>query len=170
MSEPTRRERAATAGWRGPSVARVTYGLIVVLSVLAVWTADDDPDGVHVLISVAATGTVFWMAHVYAEVIAQRIRNGRVSTPGEVREILRHEWPLVEVAVLPLLIIGVGALGAYPVDTAVDVAFYVTMAELVLVGYYSAWRSGARGLALVLLGGISFGFGIAIVLLKTLIH
>ncbi len=169
-SEPSSRGRRLTAAWRGPSVARATYGLIVAMSILAVWSVEHDPQASEVLESLVGTAVIFWIAHVYAAITEEMMRSRRRPTPTELRVLIAHEWPIVEVAVLPALVMGLAVAGALKTETAITVALYLCLAELAAAGFVSAWRTGSRGLAFLMLGGVSVVLGIAIVILKTLTH
>jgi hypothetical protein len=159
-----------TGAWRGPGVARATYGLIVVMSILAVWSDERHPDASSVLESLIGTALIFWLAHIYAEVTEAAVLRRRRGTRAELLAIVEHEWPLVEVAILPAVVVTLSALGALGAGTAISVALYVCLLELAATGALAAWRTGARGAALALRGTASFGLGVAIIILKTLVH
>jgi hypothetical protein len=169
---PTARPRrsALIGAWRGPSVARAVYGLIVAMSVLAVWSVEHDPDGKEVLETLVATAIIFWLAHTYSAIAEATITAHRRLTRDEVRDVIAHEWPLVEVAILPAIVVALGVAGVFGIHTAIDIALYVCLAELAVTGVATAWATGARGWRLVALGGLSVAFGLAIVGAKTLLH
>jgi energy-converting hydrogenase Eha subunit H len=151
-------------------VARAIYGLIVAMSILAVWSVEHDPQAGEVLESLAGTAVIFWLAHVYAAVTEEMLHSQRRPTRAELRTLVAHEWPLVEVAILPALVIGLAVVGAVNTKTAINVALYLCLAELAATGFVSAWRTGTRGWAFIAFGGVSVLLGMAIVLLKTLTH
>lgn len=167
-------DKAATAalilGWRGEgrgiASARATYGLILVMSVLAIWTSEDHPHAKEVLISVAATSIVFWFAHVYSEIIALRIREGRDLHAGERRQVALHELPLLEVAVPSMLMIALSMCGVLSVIKAIDISLWASLIGLGVLGGYSAHSAGTRGWRLGLATATSLALGVAIVLLK----
>ena len=68
---------------------------------------------------VLVTGVVFWLAHVYARVLARSISHHRMLNRFEVREALRHDWPLVEVTVPLVLILALGVLDIVPERAAI---------------------------------------------------
>ena len=91
----------ATDRWR-PRVVRTTgsvteaiYGLILATSVIAVSREYDSSNAGLVGVTVLVTGIVFWLAHVYARVLAGSIASHRRLDRSEVRDVLRHDWPLV---------------------------------------------------------------------------
>src|SRR5215213_7426762 len=96
------------------SVTEAIYGLILATSVIAVSREYDSSNAGLIGVTVFVTGLVFWLAHVYARVLAGSISRQRMLGRAEVRDVLRHDWPLVE-ATLPLLVIlGLGALDLVP--------------------------------------------------------
>jgi len=156
--------------WRGPNLSGAIYGLIVVTSVLAVWSVETKIDAWTVLASVVSTAFVFWAAHVYSELTAFRIRSGRRNSLTEVRAVVHHEWPVAEVAGLPVAALLLSVIGLWSVHTAVDVGLYGSLAELGLLGLYSAWRASETVPRMIFESVITLAFGLVIVGLKILIH
>ena len=167
-------ERPATKslslGWggeaRGIASARATYGLILVMSMLAIWTTEEHPEGVEVLVSIAATSTVFWIAHIYSEVIALRIREGRDLHSSERRQVALHELPLLEVAIPSMLMIVLSMCGVLSVIKAIDISLWASLGGLGLLGAYSAYSAGTRGWRLGLATATTLALGVVIVVLK----
>jgi hypothetical protein len=96
------------------SVTEAIYGLILATSVIAVSREYDSSNAGLLGVSVLVTGVVFWLAHVYARVLAGSISHHRMLNRSEVREALRHDWPLVEVTVPLVLILALGVLDVVP--------------------------------------------------------
>ena len=161
---------ALKLGWRGEArgiaSARATYGLILVMSLLAIWTTEEHPKGKEVLISIAATSIVFWFAHVYSEVIALRIREGRDLRGNERRQVALHELPVLEVAIPSMLMIVLSMCGVLSVIKAIDVSLWASLAGLGVLGGYSAYSAGTRGWRLGLATAASLVLGVVIVVLK----
>ncbi len=169
---PTAKPRrgALIGAWRGPSVARALYGLIVAMSVLVVWSADSDPDGTEVLETLVATSVIFWIAHTYAAVAEATIARHRRLDRDELKDVIAHEWPLVEVVILPSIVVALGVAGAFDIRTAINIALYVCVAEFAVTGVATVWATGARGWRFVVLSTVTVAFGVAIVAAKTLLH
>jgi hypothetical protein len=167
---------SAAERWR-PAVARTTgsvseaiYGLILATSVIAVSREYDSSHAGRVSVTVLVTGAVFWLAHVYARVLAGSITRRRMLNRSEVREALRHDWPLVEVTVPLVLILALGALDVVPDRAAILAATLVALVELAAAGAYAARRSGAGVRGTVVSAVIAVILGSAVVLLKALVH
>lgn len=165
-----------TVRWR-PRVVRTTgsvteaiYGLILATSVIAVSRGYDSSDAGVIALTVLVTGVVFWLAHVYARVLARSIAHHRMLNRAEVRAALRHDWPLVEVTLPLLLILALGVLGVLSDRAAVLAATLAALVELVAAGAYAAHTSGAGRRAQVGSGIIAVALGSAVVLLKALVH
>lgn len=164
-----RRWRPLVAGTSG-SVTEAIYGLILATSVIAVSTEYASSNAGLVGVTVLVTGVVFWLAHVYARVLAGSITHHRMLNRSEVREVLRHDWPLVEVTVPLVLILALGALDVVADKTAILAVTLAVLVELVAAGAYAARASGAGLLGTVASALIAGTLGGAVVLLKALVH
>ena len=167
---------SAADRWR-PRVARTTgsvteaiYGLILATSVIAVSREYDASNAGRIAVTVLVTGVVFWLAHVYARVLAGSISHHRFIDRSDVREALRHDWPLVEVTVPLVLILALGALDVVADETAILVATLAALVELGAAGAYAARKSGAGVGATVVSAVIALALGSAVVVLKALVH
>jgi hypothetical protein len=163
------RWRPLVVGTSG-SVTEAIYGLILATSVIAVSREYDSSNAGLIGVTVLVTGVVFWLAHVYARVLAGSITRHRMLNRSEVREVLRHDWPLVEATVPLVLILAMGVLDVVPDDAAILAAMLAALAELAAAGAYAARRSGAglRGTAVSAV--VAVALGSAVVLLKALVH
>jgi hypothetical protein len=154
----------------GGSVTEAIYGLILATSVIAVSREYDSSNAGLVGVTVLVTSVVFWLAHVYARVLATSMEHHRLASRTEVREVLRHDWPLVEVTVPLLIILALGVLDAVPDEAAILAAMLVALLELAIAGAYVA-RVGGAGLGGVVVSAfVAVALGSAVVLLKILVH
>ena len=167
---------SAGGRWR-PRVARTTgsvaeaiYGLILATSVIAVSREYDSSNAGSIGVAVLVTGVVFWLAHVYARVLAGSVTRGRRLSRSEVREAVRHDWPLVEVTLPLVVILALGAIGVVSDKTAILAATLAALVELAAAGTYAARASGAGLGGTVVSAVIAVTLGSALVLLKTLVH
>jgi hypothetical protein len=167
---------SAAGRWR-PFVARTTgsvteaiYGLILATSVIAVSREYDASNAGRIGVTVLVTGVVFWLAHVYARVLAGSVTQHRMLSRIEVREALRHDWPLVEVTVPLVLILALGALDVMSDRAAILAATLAALVELAAAGAYAARMSGAGLRGTVASAVVAVTLGSAVVLLKALVH
>jgi hypothetical protein len=152
------------------SVSEAIYGLILATSVIAVSREYDSSNAGLVAVTVLVTGVVFWLAHVYARVLATSMDHHRRLTRSELREVLRHDWPLVEVTVPLVLILALGALDVVADETSILLAMLAALVELAAAGAYAARVRGAGLSGVVLSAAIAVALGSAVVLLKVLVH
>jgi hypothetical protein len=152
------------------SVTEAIYGLILATSVIAVSAEYDSSNAGLVGVTVLVTGVVFWLAHVYARVLAGSITHHRMLNRSEVRSVLRHDWPLVEVTVPLVLILALGVLDVVGDKAAILAATLAALVELAIVGAYSARLSGAALRWTVVSAIVAVTLGSGVVLLKALVH
>jgi len=152
------------------SVTEAIYGLILATSVIAVSREYDASNAGRIGVTVLVTGLVFWLAHVYARVLAGAIAQRRMLNRSEVRDVFRHDWPLVEATAPLVIILALGALDVVPDRVAIVGATIVALVELAAAGAYAARLSGAGRWGTVLSAVIAVGLGSAVVLLKALVH
>ena len=112
------------------------------------------------------TGIVFWLAHVYARLVGERVSTGERVTWPEIRRVGRHEWPLVEAAILPCIVAAViHVLGGTDV-TAAWAALIAAVAGQVGWAVAATVRSGASTLVVIVSGVTNLVLGAVLVLLK----
>jgi hypothetical protein len=162
--------------WR-PRVLRTTgsvtegiYGLILAVSVIAVSQEYDATNAGTIAVTVLVTGVVFWLAHVYARILSRSMVADRWPTRAETREVLRHDWPLVEVTIPLVVLLLLGVVGLVADRLAVSLAVAAALAELAAAGAYAARTSGSGVTGAVLSAAIAVALGGAVVLLKVLVH
>jgi hypothetical protein len=170
MTATDRQRRRPHVARTSGSVTEAIYGLILATSVIAISREYDASNAGLIAATVLITGVVFWLAHVYARVLAGAITRQRRPQGAEVREAIRHDWPLVEVTVPLVLILALGAIGVLADRTAVLAAMLVALVELGAAGAYAARASGARLPGIVAAAAIAVLLGSAVVLLKALVH
>ncbi len=146
------------------------YGLIVVVSLLAVYDNDTGKTLVQIGLGILVTAWVFWLAHVYTEVVGQRRERGRRPTLREIREAAVEMWPLVSATLLPVAVLLLGAAGLLDRATAIDVATAVCLGELFLIGAALERDEGGTLRQSLVSGLVSLSFGIVVIALKALVH
>jgi hypothetical protein len=150
-------------------VAGAIYGLILATSVIAVSRQYTHNAGVTA-VTVVVTAGVFWLAHVYAGVLATELRLRHMPSWHDVRRIIDEQWPLVQSGILPTAVLLLGPLGVLSGDTAQDAAIGACLVELGATGLLVARAAGARGILVVVSGAISLSFGVVVIVLKVLVY
>jgi hypothetical protein len=150
-------------------VAGAIYGLILATSVIAVSREYTHNAGVTA-VTVVVTAGVFWLAHVYAGVLALELQVRHIPSWNEMRHIFEEQWPLVQSGILPTAILLLGPLGILDDDTAQTAAIAACLVELGALGLLVARAAGARGILVAISGLISLSFGVVVIALKILVH
>lgn len=138
--------------------AGAVYGSLLAASVLATAGAVGDFPRLQLILLLVVTGVVFWMAHVYAHVAGERILGSPIDL-REWRRVARHEWSIVEAAMLPALAVAISPLLGLDLQGTVWLALAVAIAQQVAWATLGAIRAGAstrlvvgEGVANLLLG------------------
>ena len=87
-------------------------------------------------------------AHLFASVLARVARQSAPPTRAELRHLTGHAAQYLVLAVVPLLVVVVGAAsGLYDPEDAVDLVCWLGLAYLVVLGGVGGWRArrGCRG-------------------------
>jgi hypothetical protein len=134
-----------------PDYTPAIYGSLLTTTIVAVqWRHDAATD--LIALSVVISVVVFWLTHVWAEIVNHRVHHD--VTRAEIAELASDEAPMLLAVLLPAAILACGRLVGSSVDTAVSLALIVSIGQLfvwgLIVGH--AARRGWR-----------FAFGVAAV-------
>jgi hypothetical protein len=158
MATPVAQRRARAAG--------AVYGQILATAVLAGLSEDEGVSSGELCAGVGVTAFVFWLAHVYAQALAERLGMDRGLRFSEVREVAHNEWPMVQVAVPTLLALALGWAGALSRDAAVSLGIGLGIFGLMAWGFVIARRSRMSPLGTVGAVALNGALGLVIVALK----
>ena len=151
--------------------ARAIYGTILVVAVITALSHDDTVTSAELTAGVLATTFVFWMAHVYAEVLGSRLEGGSGSpTLGGIAVAARGEWQLVEASLLPVLCLLLGVVGIVKTDTAVSIAIGAGVVELFAYGIAAGRRLHLSMRGTIVVAVVNGVLGLAMVALKVFVH
>lgn len=160
----------------GPSVeptrnpASAVHGTVLAGALIAVQGADDEIDVSRLVWLVLLTQVVYWLAHVYAEVVGERIRTRTRPRPRAVRHLLDEEWPLVAVSFGPLAVIVVCSALGVSGNTSVLAGLWATMALLASWALLAGYRSQLRAREMLAYVAVSLALGGALIAIKSLLH
>jgi hypothetical protein len=143
------------------------YGTIVATAVIAA-TAGREPPG-FILAATAATLAVFWLAHVYAEVLDHQLGQARFDL-RVVPAIMARELSMVAAPAVSILFLLLGMLGLLDEGLAVDLALWTGVAQLVGWAIEAGRRQGRSRPAMLLGGVVNGAFGVVIIGLEALLH
>jgi hypothetical protein len=147
------------------------YGTILVSGVIVVSGAYSATSW-QTLISVVGTVIVFWAAHVFAGTVAEHgVSDGRETSLGAAfRRSLRRSFGFLLSALLPALVLLLGALHVVPDMVALWVALWLGVIVLGVLGY-RAFAARGSSWPIRIFGCVgTAAFGVAMILLKAAIH
>jgi hypothetical protein len=167
MSDGSSTGRARTAPDRGPTdYAGAIYGSLLAASVVTgASPGQHPPKPVELIVLLFATGVVFWLAHVYAEMAGHQ-SEGPLLTWKEFRIAAEREWPIAQAAVPPAVAAGVGALLGLSDSAAAWLALLVALAGQLGWALYVAAKAGATRRGMVAAAVVYLALGLLVVLLK----
>jgi hypothetical protein len=157
--------------WLVPSEnpSGVVYGVIVIGALLAAESGRHEgyPDAIG---SAAIAAALYWLAHAYASVLGRRLASGERLTARALARALAHDWALVRGAAIPLLALLVAWAAGAQQEAAVSAALWSAIASLVLFELIAGVRSRATPAELVLELAVGLAMGMAILVLKIILH
>jgi hypothetical protein len=147
------------------------YGVILVSGMIVV-SAGHGATAWNVFWTVIATVIVFWAAHLYAGTVAHHgLDHDRVVGLREAfRGSFRRSLGLLASALLPSFILLLGATKAIPDVLAMWAALWAGVFVLAVLGFIAFRRRGASLLMQIVGALVTAAFGVAMILMKVLIH
>jgi hypothetical protein len=150
-------------------VAAAVYGSVVAAALIGGFR-QEHASAESIALALLSTLLVFWAAHVWSAIVGERIARGVHFTFGHAAKIARAEWPLMESAFAPALVLVLGWAGVFADRTAATTALVVCIAQLfawgLVVGrraYDKPWQIVASGAANAALGAALIALEIAVV-------
>lgn len=160
----TRRLVGAYTGEHG------VYGLVLVTALIAI--ADEYDDDLQVLVFVVGTTLVFWLAHVYAGIVAAsgHPELGRTSFLRRARHAASHSSGMLLAMLPPALVLALGVTGLVDEDDAYRSALLSGLIVLALIGWANARRNGRRWPQQILGALSTTMLGALVIVLSILVH
>jgi hypothetical protein len=151
------------------TIAGTVYGTIIVLAQVTATASAFKNNLVSLAVIVGVTTIVFWAAHVYSQGIGRSIDLGRQLSATELRQIARRESSMLVAAVLPVLLLALGAAGVLGKSTALWLVVLVGIVTLTAEGVRYARLERLSRANAVLTVGFNLGLGLALAGLKALV-
>ncbi|MEU3298825.1 MULTISPECIES: hypothetical protein [unclassified Streptomyces] len=144
------------------------YATITLAAVVVALSETDHPEHLEAALTVAVTALGVWLATLVADEQSHRALTRRNATWAEIRTALHVSSPLLLTAVGPLVLIGLSALGALGLETALLISAGVEVATLFLWGWRTGLRMGNGPLSALISGLIDTVIGVGVVAVKIL--
>lgn len=145
------------------------YGIIAVGALLAAESARRETFAKNI-VAVVITLLLYWLAHSYADLAAERLRTGAQLTVGRLVRTMLDELPLLAGATIPLATLLICWAAGTRLSVAVIAALWTSAAIVVLIeltagvrGHLAAKQFIAQALIGALLGSL-------VIFLKVVLH
>ncbi|QDO89804.1 hypothetical protein FNH13_16895 [Ornithinimicrobium ciconiae] len=151
------------------------YGVVLVAG-LVVIVSDSAAASWAVLAKVLATLVVFWLAHVYAGVVAHlgdRQDHGvpvRTRLAASVRHAVAHSWGMLLAGLVPTLLLVMGVLGLVSDRTAIWGTLWAAVGVLGGLGWLGVASWSPRPSRWLLGAVVTSVLGLVLIGLKALVH
>ena len=154
------------AGKRSPNLAGAIYGTILATAIVTGLNESASVTAPRALAILLGTGVVFWSAHVYAHLLAGRLRGDHKTKRADVRRIMARERPLFQ-STLPLAVpLVAGAFGVIGSELALSLATLLGILMLVAWGVVFARREGQGVAGMAAAAAMNAGVGLLIIALE----
>ncbi len=150
-------------------IAGTVYGTIIVMAILAAGAKPYQHALWRLDVIGAVSVVVLWLAHVYAHGLGESLKLGRRMRLSELSSIARREYSVVAAAVLPLVAIGLGAVGVLAPAQAVRLGLWLGVLALTVQGVRYARLEQLSTAAALFTVGMNLGIGLGLVALEVLI-
>jgi hypothetical protein len=169
---------AAPRGWLARTAERiapaenpsgVVYGIIVIGALLAAESGRHETY-LDTIASTLLAAALYWVAHAYASVLGRRLELGERLSARNLVRALAHDWAIMRGAALPLLALVLAWIVGAELATAVTAALWSAIASLIAFEMFAGIRSHGTPNELVLEVGVGAAMGVAILVLKIILH
>jgi hypothetical protein len=145
------------------------YGIIVIGALLAAESARHETY-LDTVSSTVIAAALYWLAHAYAGVLGRRLTLQQRLTAGALARALGHDWAIMRGAAVPLLALVLCWAIGVALHTAVAAALWSVIASLIAFELLAGVRSRATPGELALDLGVGAAMGLAILVLKIVLH
>jgi hypothetical protein len=168
-AEPTRGALLPAPRRDNVHFGAAVYGSFLVASVVGV--AFEAGQGARFMTTSAlGSALVFWLAHWWSEVLGEQIAAGEAFRRRDVLGIARREWPLVEAAVVPTLLLALAWAGVWSRDTGAELALAAAVLQIVDWALVAGRRAGWTWLRASAFAAVEGALGVVLLLLERLVH
>jgi hypothetical protein len=169
-----RRDHGAAGAQLPPVLHRdVRFGAAVYGSFLAasvVGVAYEAGAGARAMtLSLLGSILVFWAAHVWSDAVGERIARERFR-PRDALLIALREWPLVEAAAVPAILLALAWAGVWSRETGARLALAAALVQVVGWGVAAGRRRGGSWLTAAVLAAGNGVLAVLLLVAERLVH
>ena len=150
----------------GERLGGFIYGTILSLAVLVGGVKAYPGHAWKIVVLLAVTAIVFWLAHVYAHSLAHVLSENRHLSFAELRRIGRHESSIIEAAIPPVAAMLLAAFGLISTKAAGWIAYGLGLGVLMASGLVFARVERLGWVATLVVVALNVALGLALVGLK----
>jgi len=163
----TRFARRVQGHESGRGRAAGIYGTVITGAIID--TAGGHGSTTWLVIAVAITLLVYWVAEQYAELLGEHTEHGHLPSWAQVRAAFRTTWPMLASCLVPLAGLVLARLfGASDAQAAV-VGLVLAVLQLVHHGWAVGRQVELHGKSLLGVTAVAAGIGVVMILLKELV-
>ena len=145
------------------------YGIIAVGALLAAESTRRETY-VRNIVAVVVTLLLYWLAHAYADLAAERLRSGTQLTLGRLFRTMLDELPLLAGATIPLATLLICWAAGSRLSTAVIAALWTAAAIVVSIELTAGVRGRLAARQFITQALIGVLLGALVIFLKVVLH
>jgi len=165
MTDP---QHQAGTPFLADAYAAGVYGSVIATALVAALRKAHEPAFASA-VSLLSTMAVFWLAHVWSEITGEQVYRGRKFMPQLALRIARAEWPLVEAAFGPSVVLLLGWVGLLEDETALTAALAICVLQLLGWGFVVGRRAYGRWFYATLSALVNGVLGLTLAALETIV-
>ena len=127
-------------------------------------------DAAAMTTSALGSALVFWLAHWWSEVVGEQITIGEAFRHRDALVVARREWPLVEAALVPTLLLTLAWAGVWSRETGAALALGAALLQITGWALVAGRRAGWTWLRTGLFAAVDGALGIVLLLLEKFVH
>lgn len=149
--------------------AGAIYGTILSMAVVTTVSKDPQLGALAIAGWTAATAFVFFLAHTYADIVAEGFARPR-EAKDVARKAVHKQWPLMQGSLIPAAAMLLAPLGLVSENSATYVAVLTGVVVLFVAGVLIGSRQNLTWGRRITIGLINAAIGFLIVALKIFVH
>jgi len=150
-------------------IASTVYGTITAMATVAAYGRAFPDRPWRLVLLVASTALVLWVAHLYAHGLSESISERRPLRGASLRSVAHRELGILLAAVPPTAVLVLGALGLITERASVWLALALGLVTLAVQGARYARLEHLGPAATLVAVAVNIGLGLAVVALKVAI-